>query len=489
MAYIAHTEADRRRILERLGVRRIEDLLLAVPESVRLTSPLAVPAAAPEWEVKRQLAALAGKNRHTDEMVSFLGAGAYDHFIPAAVAHITRRSEFATAYTPYQPEVSQGTLQAIFEFQTAIARLVGLPIANASMYDGATAAAEACLVSSAHTGKDGVVVSEAVHPHTRSVISTYLSGHDHRAKVVKTPSGVTDPDLLRAQLSRKTACVVVSQPNVFGQIEDLKALAAVAHEHDALFVVVVDPVALGILEAPGLQGADIVVGEGQSLGLAQSFGGPYLGFFAAGKDLVRRLPGRLVGLSVDARGQRAYVMTLQTREQHIKRERATSNICTNQGLCALAATVYLSLVGREGLAATATLCLQKAHYFAEQLAGLTGFRLRFGGPFFKEFVLEGPTPPSTLVRRLAREGILAGVDLARLSRTWRGGLLVAVTEKRTKGEMDRFVDLLRPLEARAQITQALARRLENAAAAPTAPNRSKDAKDPTDLETSWRTNR
>lgn len=489
MAYMAHTDADRRHILDRLGLKATDDLLKAVPDSVRLKSPLSVPAAAPEWEVKRQLAALSGKNEHTDELVSFLGAGAYDHFIPAAVSHITRRSEFATAYTPYQPEVAQGTLQAIFEFQTAIARLVGLPIANASMYDGATAAAEACLVARAHTGRDAVVVSEAVHPHTRSVVGTYLSGHDLRAKIIKTPDGVTDPEQLRSQLGRKPACVLVSQPNVFGQLEDIRALAAVAHEQGALLLVQADPVALGLIEAPGLQGADIVMGEGQALGLAQNFGGPYLGFFASGADLLRRLPGRLVGLSVDNRGQRAYVMTLQTREQHIKRERATSNICTNQGLCALAATVYLSLVGREGLATTAALCLQKSHYLAENLASLTGFRLRYTGPFFKEFVLEGPVPPTSLVRRLLREGILAGVDLARLSKSWRGGLLVAVTEKRTKGEMDRFVELLRPLETRAQISLALARKIESAAQpAPRTKHQEPAGESEADLQSTWRNN-
>jgi glycine dehydrogenase subunit 1 len=403
---------------------------------------------------------MAGKNEHTDQMVSFLGGGAYDHFIPAAVAHITRRSEFATAYTPYQPEVAQGTLQAIFEFQTAIARLTGLPVANASMYDGATAAAEACLVASAHTACDRVVVSEAVHPHTRSVVATYLSGRNLRPRVAKTPGGITDPDAVRALLGKKPACVLVSQPNVFGQIEDLKALAEVAHEHGALLVVQADPVSFGILEAPGRLGADIVVGEGQSLGLAQSFGGPYLGYFATTQELLRRLPGRLVGLSVDQKGRRAYVMTLQTREQHIKRERATSNICTNQGLCALAATVYLSLVGKSGLVATAQLCLQKSHYLAERIRDLTGFKLRYPGPFFKEFVVEGPTSPASLIRRFSREGILAGIDLGRLSSSWRGGLLVAVTEKRTREEMDRYTELLRPLEARAQISRALARQLE-----------------------------
>jgi len=460
MAYIAHTETDRKRILDRLGCHTFEDLVAAVPENIRLDTPLDVAGALPEWEVKKQLSALANKNRNTDEMVSFLGGGAYDHFIPSAVSHITRRSEFATAYTPYQPEVSQGTLQAIFEFQTAIARMVGLPIANASLYDGATACAEAALVSLAQTGGRHVVVSEAVHPHTRSVIATYLSGRNAKPRVVKTPGGATDPEYATAKLGNKPACLLVSQPNVFGQVEDISALAKVAHDRGALLVVCVDPVALGLLEAPGLQGADIVVGEGQSLGLAQSFGGPYLGFFAAGKELLRRLPGRLVGLSVDAREQRSYVMTLQTREQHIRRERATSNICTNQGLCALAATVYLSLVGKSGLVKAAQLCLQKAHYLADQLSDLTGFRLRYSGSFFKEFVLEGPTSPTSLIRKLGREGILPGIDLGRLQSSWRGGLLVAVTEKRTRGDMDAYVDLLRPFEARAAITEALARQLE-----------------------------
>ncbi len=451
-------------MLARLACARFEDLLAPVPEGVRLTRPLEVPAAAPEWEVRRRLEALAARNSHTGQMISFLGGGAYDHFIPAAVSHITQRSEFATAYTPYQAEVSQGTLQAIFEFQTAIARLVGLPVANASLYDGATASAEAALVALAETGGKQVVVSEAVHPSTRAVMTTYLSGHRLKPRVVKTPDGITDPAEVTSRLGRKPGCVLVSQPNVFGQIEDIEALAEAAHARGALLIVCVDPIALGLLEAPGKQNADIVVGEGQSLGLALSFGGPYLGFFAARHELMRRLPGRLIGLTEDGQGRRAFVMTLQTREQHIRRERATSNICTNQGLCALAATVYLSLMGKQGLVRTARLCLQKAHYLADSLSGLTGFRLRYPGPFFKEFVLETPTSPATLIRRLGKEGMLAGVDLGRLQNSWRGGLLVAVTEKRTRQQMDRYTDGLRFFEARAAIAEALARQMERQSA-------------------------
>jgi glycine dehydrogenase subunit 1 len=466
MAYIPHTPDDRRKMLAALGVNSFDELLKHVPEGVRLKRALAVPAARPEWEVRRQLAQLAARNAHTDDLVSFLGAGAYDHFIPSAVAHITRRSEFATAYTPYQPEVSQGTLQAIFEFQTAIARLVGLPMANASLYDGATACAEAVLLATGETGGTRVVMSEAVHPHTRSVVATYLEGLPYKTRVVKTPSGVTHAVDITAALGRKPACVVVSQPNVFGQIEDLAPLAEAAHARGALFIVVADPIALGIIEAPGRQGADIVVGEGQSLGLAQNFGGPYLGFLATRRDLVRRLPGRLIGLSTDRRGNRSYVMTLQTREQHIRRERATSNICTNQGLCALAATIYLSMVGRQGLRRAATLTTQKAHYLAERLSSLAGFRLRYPGAFFKEFVLETPRPPQAIIRRLVGEGILAGVDLGRLQSSWRGGLLIAVTEKRSRDELDRYTDRLQPFAARAEIARAVARQM-NLETAPT----------------------
>jgi len=458
MAYISHTPEERDRMLATIGVRSLDDLLAPVPDRLRLDHPLEIPSAAPEWEVRRQLEVLAKRNLDSLDLVSFLGAGAYDHFVPAAVSHITRRSEFATAYTPYQPEVSQGTLQAIFEFQTAIARLVGLPLANASLYDGATAAAEASLLALAETGGRKVVVSEAIHPHTRATVNTYLSGRNLRAVVADTPEGVTDPARLKAKLGRKPACVIVSQPNVFGQIEDIPALADIAHAAGALLIVVADPIAMGILEAPGQQGADIVVGEGQSLGLATNFGGPYLGYFASRRELVRRLPGRLIGLSTDTRGNRAYVMTLQTREQHIRREKATSNICTNQGLCALAATVYMSLVGKTGLRKAAHLTLQKAHYAAEQLSARTGFKLRYGGPFFKEFVLDTPVAPSTVIRRLAREGILAGVDLGRLQSSWRGGLLVAVTEKRTRAEIDRFADSLRPFEAKAAVSRAMNRK-------------------------------
>lgn len=461
MAYIAHTETERVRMLATIGVRSFDELIAPVPESLRLTKPLDLPATAPEWQVQAQLETLAARNRSTADMVSFMGAGAYDHFVPAAVAHITRRSEFATAYTPYQPEVAQGTLQAIFEFQTAIARLVGLPLANASLYDGATAAAEASLLTLAETGRKKVWVAESVHPNTRATIATYISGRGLKPGIIKTPDGITDVQTVRDKLGKTSSCLVVSQPNVFGQIEDIRTLAEIAHSAGALLVVIVDPVALGVLEAPGLQGADIVVGEGQSLGLPLSFGGPYLGFFASKRELVRRLPGRLIGLSVDNRGNRAYVMTLQTREQHIRRERATSNICTNQGLCALAATVYLSLVGKTGLQKAARLTLQKAHYAAEQLGALSGFKLRYAGPFFKEFVLETPVAPKTLVRKLAREGILAGVDLGALQGSWRGGLMVAVTEKRTKAEIDHFVECLRPFEARAAIAKAISRKVED----------------------------
>jgi glycine dehydrogenase subunit 1 len=464
MAYIPHTPGDRQRMLAALGLNSLDELLAGVPEAVRLQRPLNLPAALPEWEVQRQLAELGGQNRNTTELASFLGGGAYDHFVPAAITHLTRRSEFATAYTPYQPEVSQGTLQAIFEFQTAIARLVGLPVANASLYDGATACAEAVLLAQAETGGRHVIVSEAVHPHTRSVVQTYLKGRKHPTRIVKTPTGVTDPEAMVAKAGRKPACLVISQPNCFGQIEDVTALAHAAHQVGALCVVSVDPIAMGLLEAPGRQGADIVVGEGQALGLAQNFGGPYLGFLASRRELTRRLPGRLIGMSTDRQGRRAYVMTLQTREQHIRRERATSNICTNQGLCALAATIYLSLVGPTGLRKAAELCLQKAHYMAEQLAALTGFRLRYSGPFFKEFVLETPSSPAAIIRKLLGEGILAGIDLGRLQGSWRGGLLIAVTEKRTRVEIDRYVDALRPYEARAAITEALARQMSQSEA-------------------------
>lgn len=459
MAYIAHTPEERKRMYDALGISSFDDLLTTLPESLRLNRLLKIPPAAAEWEVAAHLQALAGKNSHTEEFASFLGAGAYDHFVPSAVGHITSRSEFSTAYTPYQAEVSQGTLQSIFEFQTAIARLVAMPLANASLYDAASACAEAVLLSRTATGGQRVLMSEAVHPHTRSVVQTYLKGIGIRPTVVKTDDGFTDPAAVKAKSGRKPACLVVSQPNVFGQIEDISRLAECAHEMGALLVVCVDPIAMGVLEAPGNQQADVIVGEGQSLGISQNFGGPYLGFMAARESLLRRMPGRLIGLSTDCHGIRSYVMTLQTREQHIRRERATSNICTNQGLCALAATVYMSLLGKTGLQKAAHLSMQKAHYLAERLCELTGFKLRYSGPFFKEFVIEMPASPSSVVRKLYGERIFAGVDLARLQSSWRGGLLVAVTEKRTRGEMDRYIEGLRTFSARAEISQALAREL------------------------------
>ena len=459
MAYIAHTQEDRKRMYDALGISSFDDLLTTLPESLRLNRLLRVPPAAPEWEVAAQLQALAGKNTHTEAFASFLGAGAYDHFVPSAVGHITSRSEFSTAYTPYQAEVSQGTLQSIFEFQTAIARLVAMPLANASLYDGASACAEAVLLCRSATGGHQVLMSESVHPHTRAVVHTYLKGFGIKPTVIKATEGITDPAAVNDKSGKKPACLVVSQPNVFGQIEDITKLAECAHEMGALLVVCVDPIAMGVLEAPGHQQADVIVGEGQSLGISQSFGGPYLGFMAARESLLRRMPGRLIGLTVDCHGTRSYVMTLQTREQHIRRERATSNICTNQGLCALAATVYMSLLGKTGLQKAAHLSMQKAHYLADRLCELTGFKLRFTGPFFKEFVLEMPASPSSVIRKLNGERIFAGVDLSRLQGSWRGGLLVAVTEKRSRGEMDRYIEGLKSFSARAEIALALAREL------------------------------
>jgi len=304
MAYIAHTQEDRKRMYDALGISSFDDLLTTLPESLRLNRLLRVPPAAPEWEVAAQLQALAGKNTHTEAFASFLGAGAYDHFVPSAVGHITSRSEFSTAYTPYQAEVSQGTLQSIFEFQTAIARLVAMPLANASLYDGASACAEAVLLCRSATGGHQVLMSESVHPHTRAVVHTYLKGFGIKPTVIKATEGITDPAAVNDKSGKKPACLVVSQPNVFGQIEDITKLAECAHEMGALLVVCVDPIAMGVLEAPGHQQADVIVGEGQSLGISQSFGGPYLGFMAARESLLRRMPGRLRHVGAYPRGAR-----------------------------------------------------------------------------------------------------------------------------------------------------------------------------------------
>jgi glycine dehydrogenase subunit 1 len=439
--YVPHTEEDVRHMLAAIGVSDVEALFSCIPEKLRLGRPLELPAAASEQEVLAELEALAADNTKGDAVDSFLGAGTYAHFVPAAVDALISRAEFYTAYTPYQPELSQGTLQAIFEWQTMIASLTGLEVANASMYDGASATAEAALMAMRVTRRSGVVVADGLHPHYRQVLDTYLAGLGADVETVaRTETGACgDP---AGRIGDDTACVIVQQPSFLGTIQDLAALAEAAHAHGALLVVTVtEALSLALLRAPGDCGADIVCGEAQSFGVPPSFGGPHLGFLAARERHVRQLPGRLVGETVDTRGKRGFVLTLSTREQHIRRERATSNICTNQGLCLLMATVYLSLLGRRGLRELAELNLSRADYAKRRLAA-AGFELPLAGPTFNEFVVRLREPAGAVLARARDAGLVAGLDLEPYAPDLGPALLVCATELTGAAAIDHLCDVL-----------------------------------------------
>jgi len=437
MPFIINTEREREEMLLAVGVNSFDDLIADIPEEIRLKRTLDILPASDELQVRKLLEGLASANRSTSEYVSYLGGGAYDHFIPVAIKTIASRSEFYTAYTPYQAEVSQGTLQAIYEYQSLVCRLYEMDVTNASMYDGATALAEAVLMAMNVTGRNQVVVAGKLHPYNSSVLKTYLGASGHHAIIQNVlQDGVGDVAALKELVTESVAAVVVQQPNFYGCLEDVKTIGALAHAKGGLFVVSADPLSLGVLAAPGSYGADIAVGEGQPLGNPQNFGGPYLGIFTVKQPLVRKIPGRLVGMTKDRDGEDGFILTLQTREQHIRREKATSNICSNQALNALQAAVYLSLLGKEGLQQVAAQSAQKAHYLAEKIAAIPGFSLKFSTPFFREFVVETPMPAAVVVERMLEKKVFAGYDLGAHSET---GLLVAVTEKRTKEELDAFV--------------------------------------------------
>jgi glycine dehydrogenase subunit 1 len=447
VSYIPNTDADRQRMLEAIGVRSISDLFAPLGEEIRNRADFSgVAPSLDDLTLKRHLLQLSSKNVHMDQYPCFLGAGIYDHYIPPIVGHITGRSEFYTAYTPYQPEVSQGVLQSIYEFQTLICQLTGMDISNASMYDGATALAEAAIMACDITKRKDVVIASSVHPAFRQTVRTYLPMLSESVKELAfdTTLGTLTVESVEAALTDDTACVIVQQPNFFGGIEDLKALADAAHEKGALLIVNIDPVAFGLLETPGACGVDIVVGEGQGLGCYPGFGGPLLGLFACRKEYIRRLPGRIVGGTVDTEGTRAYTMTLRTREQDIRRDQATSNICTNQALFALAATVYLSSMGKTGMKQVGNLCVQKSHYAQKAISEIPGFEPVFDGPFFKEFVVRCPENPVDINKRLLEAGILGGLPLAPYyPELGENTLLLCVTEQRTKEDIDALASALR----------------------------------------------
>jgi glycine dehydrogenase subunit 1 len=437
LSYVLNTADDQKAMLASIGAASMDELFAAVPPEFRLGRPLDVPAPLTELELTRHAQALAARNRPAGDAVCFLGGGSYDHFVPAVVDAVASRSEYYTAYTPYQAEASQGSLQAFFEFQTLICQLTGLDVANASLYEGGSAVAEAVLMAMGVTGRRGkVVVAESVHPEYRTTLATYLTNLEPKVQTLPTPHGFLDPDDLRREVDDQTACVVVQHPNFFGGLEEVEALAAAARAKGALFVVSFDPISLGLLKRPGQYGADIAVAEGQGLGNPMAYGGPYLGLLACRGEYVRKMPGRLVGQTVDRNGKRCWVLTLQTREQHIRREKATSNICTNQGLLALRAAVYLAALGPRGLRETAEHCARKAHYAAGKLTQVPGVRLRFARPFFKEFALQFEGDVPELLKGLLDAGYHAGLPLGRWYPALADCLTVAVTERRTRGEID-----------------------------------------------------
>jgi glycine dehydrogenase subunit 1 len=415
----------------------LEELFESIPKNLRLDRPLAIGPALAEMELTAHMSVLAAKNRSTSQKVCFLGGGSYDHFIPAIVDHVAARGEFYTSYTPYQPEASQGNLQVFFEYQTLITELTGMDVSNASLYDGGSAVAEAVLMATSATGRSRVVTSSSVHPEYREVLATYLANLDMELVTVGAADGTISLDELSAAVNLQTACVLIQHPNFFGCLEEVDAISKLAHDAGALLVVSIDPISLGLLKKPGDYRADIVVAEGQSLGSPMSFGGPYLGIMACREAFVRRMPGRIAGQTVDRRGQRCFVLTLQTREQHIRREKATSNICTNQGLFALRATVYLATMGPQGLRETTELCLRKSHYAAQQLTNQSGLKLAFQRPTFKEFVVRAKgADVERLLSRACDDGYLAGVPLGRWYPQLADCFLVSVTEKRTRDQLD-----------------------------------------------------
>lgn len=443
--YVLNTPADVAAMLARIGVSSVEDLFAPVPAEVRLKRPLNIPPALSEIELTEHIATLGKKNTSASDAVCFLGGGAYDHFVPSVVDAIAGRSEYYTAYTPYQAEASQGTLQAVFEYQTLMCQLSGLDVANASLYEGGSAVAEAVLMALGFTGRTGeVLVAESVHPEYRETLTTYMANLNGTVRTLPTPDGFLNPDDVKRAVSDTTVAVIAQSPNFFGHLEEMHEIGDAARKVGALFIAAFDPISVGLLKRPGDYGADIAVAEGQGLGTPLLFGGPYLGILACRSEFVRKIPGRLVGETVDRNGKRCWVLTLQAREQHIARNRATSNICTNQGLFALRAAVHLTALGPQGLKETAELCLKKAHYAASELAKIPGVSLRFPErPFFKEFAVKFPGNVDSTLAQLRTAGYHAGLPLGRWYPQYADSLTVAVTEKRTQREIDGLASAVR----------------------------------------------
>lgn len=436
--YLPMTEEDKKQMLDVIGVESIGELFSDVPESVRFQGDLRVKPAKAESALLKELSELARKNANAKEYVSFLGAGVYDHYVPVIVDHVISRSEFYTAYTPYQPEISQGELQAIFEFQTMICELTGMDVANSSMYDGGTALAEAAMLAAGHTRKERIVVSKAVHPEARDVLKTYAAGQNLEVVEISCKDGTTDLAALESEMDEDVACVIVQYPNFLGQVERLANIETIAHQHKGLFIVSANPLALGALTPPGKFGADLVVGDAQPFGIPTQFGGPHCGYFAATKALMRKIPGRLVGQTTDLDGKRGFVLTLQAREQHIRRDKATSNICSNQALNALAAAVAMTALGKQGVKEMALQNISKTQY-AKKRFEQNGFSVAFSGPAFNEIVVNCKRPVKEVNEALMICNIIGGYDLAKYDEALANHMLIAVTELRTKEEIDILV--------------------------------------------------
>ena len=437
--YIGNTEAEKMEMLKEIGINDIRELFAPIPDSVYLNRKLNIPDNLSEVELIKNLKELANKNMNVDDYTCFLGAGAYDHYIPSVIDSLISRQEFYTSYTPYQPEISQGTLQSIFEFQTMICELTGMQVANASMYDGATALTEAAIMACYDTKRSEILVAKSVHPESRQVLKTYSKFRNMTVTEVDYKNGQIDVEDLKSKINDNTAALLIQSPNFFGVIEDIASVEQIVHDNKSLLVVSADPISLAILKSPGELGADIVVGEAQGLGTPLSFGGPYLGYFATTEKLMRKMPGRVVGQTVDSNGKRGFVLTLQTREQHIRRDKATSNICSNHALNALIATIYMTILGKEGLREVAKLSLQKSHYAYNELLKTGKFSEVFTAPFFKEFVVRSEEKVDSLNNKLFEEKIIGGYSIDKDYSELNNGWLVAVTEKRSKEEIDTLV--------------------------------------------------
>ena len=443
MQYLPLTPQDEKEMLARIGVSSFEELIdKIIPKDLQYDGEISMPKAVSESEVRKILGELAGKNVNTDDHLSFLGAGVYDHYIPAIIDSLISRSEFYTAYTPYQAEVSQGTLQTIFEYQTVICELTGMDVSNASMYDGGSALAEACHMANTIKNRNKVILSGLIHPFYQKITKTYT--HECGVEIVRCPTkdGVTDIEALKKLVDGDTSCVCIQQPNFYGFLESMGEIEKIVHEKEALLVAVVDPISLGVVKPPGEYNADIVVGEGQALGIPQGFGGPLLGIFASKMDFVRYMPGRIVGETVDIEGKRGFVLTLQTREQHIRREKATSNICTNEALMALCALIYLCTLGKQGIVDVGNLCLAKSHYLRDRIKELKGVKIAYDQEFFKEFLVETEKPAKDILDALLEQKIFGGVPLSMFDDKMQNQFLVAVTERRTKEELDTYIAAL-----------------------------------------------